>query len=357
MSGPGSGLRDGVENSRLAERLRELRRRTGLTLAALAERTPYSKSSWERYLNAKKLPPRGAVEALCRLAGEPPGQLVALWELADAAWSGRGRSGGARSGTRSGVRSGAGDPSGGTERGRGVAQRRSVAPGEGAVGVAAGARREVPGPRASVVEESVAPAGGGDRATPARPPQPAPQQQPPSQASQPPPQPSPPTQPSRRVAAAGAGACAGVVAVVAALVFGAAEGAVGSGPVDGAAPRPSEVTGCRATACDGKDPESMYCELPGAARTPWERTAARGQRVQIRYGTACGAVWGRLRDGRVGDRLEVSVPGAEPRSVRVVDRFDAEGDLVTPMAAARGPEGIRLCLYPAGGAAEECFSQ
>ncbi|MET7797160.1 helix-turn-helix transcriptional regulator, partial [Streptomyces decoyicus] len=73
--------------------MRELRRRTGLTLAALAERTPYSKSSWERYLNAKKLPPRGAVEALCLLAGEPPGQLVALWELADAAWSGRGRSG------------------------------------------------------------------------------------------------------------------------------------------------------------------------------------------------------------------------------------------------------------------------
>ncbi|MET7798744.1 DUF2690 domain-containing protein, partial [Streptomyces decoyicus] len=144
---------------------------------------------------------------------------------------------------------------------------------------------------------------------------------------------------------------------VVALVFGAAEGAVGSGPVDGAASRPSEVTGCRAGACDGRDPESMYCERPGAARTPWERTAARGQRVQIRYGTACGAVWGRLRDGRVGDRLEVSVPGAEPRSVRVVDRFDAEGDLVTPMAAARGPEGISLCLYPAGGGTEECFSR
>ncbi|MGW2025635.1 helix-turn-helix domain-containing protein [Streptomyces decoyicus] len=306
MSGPGSGLRGGVENSRLAERMRELRRRTGLTLAALAERTPYSKSSWERYLNAKKLPPRGAVEALCLLAGEQPGQLVALWELADAAWSGRGRS------------------------------------------------------------------GGGDHATPDRPsPQPPqpPQSQPPPQPrqppqplrpSQPPQSPRPPQsqRPPRRVAAAAAaGACAGVVAVVVALVFGAAEGAVGSGPVDGAAPRPSEVTGCRATACDGKDPEAMYCELPGSARTPWERTAARGQRVQIRYGTACGAAWGRLRDGRVGDRLEVSVPGAAPRSVRVVDRFDAEGALVTPMAAANGPEGIRLCLYPAGGGTEECFSR
>ncbi|WP_051871481.1 helix-turn-helix domain-containing protein [Streptomyces sclerotialus] len=78
-----------VETVRLAEGLRELRTRTGLSLAALAARTPYSKSSWERYLNGKKLPPRDAVAALCRLAQQPPGRLLALWELADHAWSGR----------------------------------------------------------------------------------------------------------------------------------------------------------------------------------------------------------------------------------------------------------------------------
>lgn len=101
----------------------------------------------------------------------------------------------------------------------------------------------------------------------------------------------------------------------------------------------------------------MYCERQDLVQTPVERTAARGEHVQIRYGKACGAAWGRLRNGRIGDRLEVSVPGARPRSVRVVDRFDAEGYLVTPMAVARGPEGIRLCLYPAGGGAGECFAQ
>ncbi|MFB6985263.1 helix-turn-helix domain-containing protein [Streptomyces sp. NPDC056178] len=75
--------------TRLAEGLRELRARAGLSMAALAGRTAYSKSSWERYLNGKQLAPRQAVEALCKAAGEPPGRLVALWELADLEWSGR----------------------------------------------------------------------------------------------------------------------------------------------------------------------------------------------------------------------------------------------------------------------------
>ncbi|WP_256090352.1 helix-turn-helix domain-containing protein, partial [Actinacidiphila rubida] len=41
--------------------LRVLTDRTGLSLSALAHRTPYSKSSWERYLNGKALPPQHAV--------------------------------------------------------------------------------------------------------------------------------------------------------------------------------------------------------------------------------------------------------------------------------------------------------
>ncbi|WP_030688531.1 helix-turn-helix domain-containing protein [Streptomyces sp. NRRL B-1347] len=73
----------------LVEALRELRERTGLSLEALGRRTAYSKSSWERYLNGKKPVPRRAVVALCALAEEPPGRLLALWDLADAAWSGR----------------------------------------------------------------------------------------------------------------------------------------------------------------------------------------------------------------------------------------------------------------------------
>ncbi|MDQ1046867.1 XRE family transcriptional regulator [Streptomyces sp. V4I2] len=78
-----------AEHTRLAAALRELRAGAGLSLAALAERTAYSKSSWERYLNGKGLPPRQAVRELCRLANEPDGRLLALWEIAESHWSGR----------------------------------------------------------------------------------------------------------------------------------------------------------------------------------------------------------------------------------------------------------------------------
>lgn len=73
----------------LCRTLRELRAGTGLSLAALAAKTPYSKSSWERYLNGRTLPPRQAVEQLCALAGADPRRPLAQWELAETVWSGR----------------------------------------------------------------------------------------------------------------------------------------------------------------------------------------------------------------------------------------------------------------------------
>ena len=68
----------------LVARLRELRDRTGLSLAALAARTPYSKSAWHRYLTGTQRPPRQAVEALSRLAGADPAPVLDLWETAEA---------------------------------------------------------------------------------------------------------------------------------------------------------------------------------------------------------------------------------------------------------------------------------
>ncbi|MFE9443385.1 helix-turn-helix domain-containing protein [Streptomyces sp. NPDC006602] len=81
------------ECARLAAALRELKAQTGLSMAGLASKTPFSKSSWERYLNGKTLPPREAVRELCQLVGAPEGRCLALWEIAESEWSGRGTEG------------------------------------------------------------------------------------------------------------------------------------------------------------------------------------------------------------------------------------------------------------------------
>ncbi|MEV4434692.1 helix-turn-helix domain-containing protein [Streptomyces sp. NPDC049585] len=72
----------------LLVRLRRLKDRSGLSLAALAAKTSYSRSSWERYLNGRQLPPREAVEELARACGTDPTRLLVLHELAADAWSG-----------------------------------------------------------------------------------------------------------------------------------------------------------------------------------------------------------------------------------------------------------------------------
>ena len=71
------------------EQLRQLKDGTGLSLAALGARTAYSKSSWQRYLNAVQPPPRQAVAALCRVAGidkDEAERFGVRWELAVQAW-------------------------------------------------------------------------------------------------------------------------------------------------------------------------------------------------------------------------------------------------------------------------------
>ncbi|MFF9283761.1 DUF2690 domain-containing protein [Streptomyces griseosporeus] len=70
-----------------ASQLRRLVDRSGLGIAALADRTGYSKTSWERYLNGRLLAPKGAVVALAEVTGTNPIHLTTMWELAERAWS------------------------------------------------------------------------------------------------------------------------------------------------------------------------------------------------------------------------------------------------------------------------------
>ncbi|GAA3492586.1 helix-turn-helix domain-containing protein [Streptomyces cremeus] len=70
-----------------ANQLRRLVDRSGLSVAAVADRTGYSKTSWERYLNGRLLAPKGAVVALSEVTGTNPVHLTTMWELAERAWS------------------------------------------------------------------------------------------------------------------------------------------------------------------------------------------------------------------------------------------------------------------------------
>ncbi|WP_241266069.1 helix-turn-helix domain-containing protein, partial [Streptomyces boncukensis] len=70
-----------------ASQLRRLVDRSGMSVATIADRTGYSKSSWERYLNGRLLPPRGAAQALAEVTDTDPRHLGTMWELAERAWS------------------------------------------------------------------------------------------------------------------------------------------------------------------------------------------------------------------------------------------------------------------------------
>ncbi|MER6346547.1 helix-turn-helix domain-containing protein [Streptomyces sp. NPDC001595] len=66
----------------LVVQMRQLKDHSGLSLTALASRTSYSRSSWERCLNGRSLPPLWAVEALADACGGDRTTLAALWEVA-----------------------------------------------------------------------------------------------------------------------------------------------------------------------------------------------------------------------------------------------------------------------------------
>ncbi|MFE6774971.1 helix-turn-helix domain-containing protein [Streptomyces sp. NPDC057702] len=70
----------------LVVQLRILKDRSGLSVASLATKTGYSRSSWDRYLNGQALPPQRAVEELARAAGADPVRLRVLHEVASQAW-------------------------------------------------------------------------------------------------------------------------------------------------------------------------------------------------------------------------------------------------------------------------------
>ncbi|MFJ1576087.1 helix-turn-helix domain-containing protein [Streptomyces sp. NPDC088182] len=320
-----------AECERLAGELSALRARTGLSLVALAGRTPYSKSSWQRYLNGTKPLPRQAVTALCALAGEPPGRLLALWELADAAWSGR-----AAADTKAGAKAGAG-------AGVGAARGPSPPP-------PVPARTGQGGPAGSAGPAALA--GQAGSATPKTPSA--------SLAS-----PASPTSPPpggargrRRTAVLAATAVVAVVTVATMLAawLSGDDGLRRDVPEDVVWSKVGPLRpGCTGPACEGEAPAPMECGVEGAMTTLGSLTATGGQRLQLRYGETCRTVWVRATGLRVGDRVVLTVPGRREQQIAAVARRDTGRYLVTPMVPADDPSEARACLLPEGGGEQECL--
>jgi len=285
------------ERARLAAALRELKDRTGLSLAGLAAKTTCSKSSWDRYLNGRTLPPREAVRELCRLAGKPEGRCLALWELAESEGSGR------------------------------AAERASPA-----------ARPAPPAP---------------EQPTPAPP---APQQPAPTGVRHPAREDSAHRRATLAAVLASVSAVIVGAVAVAALLLPGHRGGPGA-----ALPAPPSATGprCRGAVCEGKSPMRMKCA--GAPQTLAAYRTATGAWLELRYSQECGTSWARMWGTRIGDRLEMSAAphaGAahgRVRGVRIEDGVDADSYVYTPMTAATPGSVVRACFAPAAGGGEECF--
>ncbi|MEV1066734.1 DUF2690 domain-containing protein [Streptomyces sp. NPDC050263] len=295
------------------EQLRRVVDRTGLSVAAVADRTGYSKTSWERYLSGRLLAPKGAIVALAEVTGTPPIHLTTMWELAERAWS--------RSQTRHDR----------TMEAVQIAQARAAL---GEFGPPPLATRETPETRegatgrVAATSGTAGPAGGS------------------------------PTTPSAPAAAAGSRAAlflVGVVGVVI-VVVGAFFLTEGGDPKQavGTARSPSPSAGspavlpsgvlCVGSGCTGRDAEEMGCsgELVATAKTATVGTTL----VEVRYSRTCGAAWGRITQAAQGDEVGVTVG-----SVRQTGSITVAGDTIayTPMVAVRDAAEARACAVLASG--------
>ncbi len=275
--------------SELARELRRLRHDSGLTLAALARRTSYSKSSWERYLNGKTVPPKQALVAFARAVDTSLEPLLGL-------------------------------------------QRASVTaePEEELPEPVPAAPHPEPRPR-TPVGAGPAPAsepGETHRAGPstrptgvwfAR---------------------SGPRSPKRRfgrlpvvVVIAAFGFCAGLLAD---RFLG--QGTDTSELATWQEPKRAEtdVVGCTGFECEGKDPQRLGCHVG-----VWTAAVAREGEllVELRYSPSCRAAWGRITEGQVGDvvRAEAVRGTVQERAIRY------DHDTYSPMVEAPYPAAARAC--------------
>ncbi len=361
--------------------LRRVVDRSGLSVASVSDRTGYSKTSWERYLNGRLLAPKGAVVALAEVTGTNPLHLTTMWELAERAWS---RSEMRHDMTMEAIRISqaraalselTGPSSGGGPRKGGAAVRPGVA---GPAGVAPSVP---PQPTASDVRDA-----GGDVLRDGAPgnswgvagsPQPGRHGIRTGIPSAPPgggrgagTRGAPPGGTSGHGRGAGPGRPGGrkrtstfIAGAVGALVVIAAAfyvtGLENDRKKDEAAKSPSPTATsnanlppgveCSGASCEGKDAEAMGCsgDLVTTAQTATVGTAT----VEVRYSETCGAAWGRITQAGQGDTVEIS-----SGSSRQSDTISAAGDTVTytAMVPVENETDVKACATLAASGQKGC---
>ncbi|MCX4818852.1 XRE family transcriptional regulator [Streptomyces sp. NBC_01142] len=356
-----------------ASQLRRLVDRSGLSIAAVADRTGYSKTSWERYLNGRLLAPKGAIVALADVTGTNTVHLTTMWELAERAWSrsemrhdmtmeairisqaraALGEFGPAQAGATSSRAGGGGRtaaPAGPpAQRGSDRLAPDPLGPdplgqdplGPGRVGSAAGGAGAGAGGRAGSAERA-----------PYEPPRGGPGRQGSSA--------TPPGAPGSRGQGGGKrkvtlflAGVTGALLVIAAAVLLTDLGGDGEKKPATKAPSATPTTSspqlpagvkCSGADCTGQDPETMGC---GGEFAKTVSTATVGKAVvEVRYSKTCGAAWARLTQAAPGDTVQISVGGKGAQNGLV----NVDKDAYTPMTAASAPADAKACAtLKAGG--------
>ncbi|WP_274561469.1 XRE family transcriptional regulator [Streptomyces spiramyceticus] len=331
-----------------ASQLRRLVDRSGLSIAAVADRTGYSKTSWERYLNGRLLAPKGAVVALAEVTGTNSGHLTTMWELAERAWSRSemrhdmtmeairisqaraalgefGQSPAPVKGGRTARRTATDSAPGPAAAGVGTGASSFGSAGLGSVGTGTGGRVPVTAPPGSGVPPQSPPGGFGGGSG------------------------SPDGRRRRRKVTMFLAGVVGALLVIAAAALLTDLGGKDKDPVANTKPTPSPTTSapelplgvkCSGDDCTGEDPENMGCggEFARTASSVTVGTAL----VEVRYSKTCGAAWARITQATPGDKVQVT-SASEAGEKGQNGTVDADKDAYTPMVAVTKAADAKAC--------------
>ncbi len=341
------------------DRLRTLVDRSGLSVAAVADRTGFSKTSWERYLDGRLLPPQRAVIALAEATGTHPGHLTTMWELAERAWS---RAEMRHDVTMEAIRVAQAraaldieaQPAGAKPPAK---DAKAVKAARSAKGVqVADPPQTAPAPRIPPVPhqrsgETPSASDFPEWAQAAAAPSPAPPAAPAAGAGQP---------PARRgrllmgvVGAVGALLVAGAAVLLLNPDTGAAKktaAPAASKPTPSARPVLPAGVRCDGAACAGKDPEAMGCG--GKRAVSPSRGMAGGALVEVRYSAVCHAAWARISGAAPGDRVTIGEAGrgltarVERGGAAYTAMVEVPGDPAKVTACGTTVAGTKGCVRP-----------